>query len=119
MVLGEGLYFNYIPDFKKIKKAEKYLLELYPQFILYLREKKRYHGFKIVSHTAQQIEANIFITEVFTNLKENDFALPVHDALIVRQTEIEKYHNLLAMNLTKQFPTLTNAKELLKIKLYE
>jgi len=119
MVLGEGLYFNYIPDFKKIKKAEIYLLECYPNFILYLRNKKRLNGYKSVSHEAQRIEAKIFITGIFTDLKENDFALPVHDSLIVRKDEVKKYLKKLAENLTNQFPTLTNAKELFKIKTYE
>lgn len=119
LILGEGLYFNYIPDFNKIKKAERYLLQCYPDFIHYLRNKKRLNGYKSVSQQAQQIEAKIFITGIFKDLKENDFALPVHDSLIVRKDEVKRYLNTLVENLINQFPTLTNAKELFKIKTYD
>lgn len=117
-VLGEGLYFNYIPDFKKIKPAEKYLLQLYPDFIQYIRNEKRLYGYKYVSHMAQRKEASIFITGIFKNLNQNDFALPVHDALIIKEKEVEKYLNKLVASFKTIFPLVENPRELFKIKNY-
>ena len=57
-VLGEGLYFLSIP-LASIKPSEKYLMELYPTFMSWLRKKKYMYNYKSISIDAQKFESDI------------------------------------------------------------
>lgn len=106
-ILGQGLYFQYLP-LENIKDAEKYLLELYPNFMKYLREKKRIKGYKTVSIEAQQIESSIFINGLFKNLTDQEFAVPVHDSIMVKSGETDQYLDKLVYIFRRKFPFLTS-----------
>lgn len=118
-ILGQGLYFQYLP-LESIKNAEKYLLELYPDFIRYIREKKRIKGYKTVSIEAQQIEASIFIDGLFKDLTDQEFAVPVHDSVIVKSGEAHQYLNKLVYIFRRKFPLLTakQAHKLFRVTQY-
>lgn len=115
MVLGEGLYFHYLHDLKKIKPMELYLMQLYPSFMQYIREKKLKacqeigykDGFKIISHEAQQIEARIFIERIY-NTELPVPAIPIHDSLLVPTNYTDYYHAKLIESFKKEFPYLTD-----------
>jgi hypothetical protein len=106
-VLGQGLYYHYVP-LDIIKNAEKYLRELYPDFMKNLREKKRVTGYKSVSIEAQQIEASIFIDGLFSQLDNDQFAVPVHDAVLVKSDEVEKFKIKLINIFRSKFTLLTH-----------
>ena len=117
--LGDGLYFNYVP-LHKIKPMEKYLMQLYPNFMKYVRDKKFKDGYKVISHEAQKIESSIFITGLFSQLEPGDFAIPVHDSIIVEADKIEYYLNKLIQIFQEKFPFLGehHVKDLLRITQY-
>lgn len=106
LVLGEGLYFNYIPDEDKIKPMEKYLIEAYPDFMSWLREDKAQNGYKRPSITTQQAESNIFIQEVFTEI-DDEFCIPVHDSLIIKTTDKDFFLNKLYQIFSTKFNELS------------
>jgi len=103
-VLGQGLYFNYIPHLDKIKPMERYLMELYPNFMQYIRDKKRKRGYKIVSIEAQLIESSIFIDRLYNQLTNEDIAIPVHDSIIVPKEHEQYYLNKLEVIFKTIFP---------------
>ena len=105
-VLGEGLYFNLVP-LNKIKDSERYLLELYPKFMQHIREEKRKNGYKSISINAQLIESSIFIDALFLRLKHgDDFAVPVHDSIIVKVAEVDYFKNILISIFEDKYPML-------------
>ncbi|WP_026837008.1 hypothetical protein [Gillisia sp. JM1] len=119
-VLGKGLYFNYIPNPNDVKPMERYLMELYPNFMKYIRNKKRVKGYKIISIEAQLIESSIFIDGLYSQLNKTDVAIPVHDSIIV-PTENEGYFLDKLIYIFKQtFPYISNGhiKELFRITQY-
>lgn len=103
-VLGEGLYFNYIPDLHKIKPMERYMMQLYPNFINYIRTKKRKLGYKIISIEAQQIESDIFIDKLYNKLNNSATAIPVHDSIIIPSSDKDFYLNILIDIFKDKFP---------------
>ena len=119
VVLGQGLYFNYMP-LEVIKNAEKYLLELYPEFMRSVREKKRVNGYKTVSVEAQQIEANIFIESLYRGLEPGQFAVPVHDSIMIKQNEVEYFLIKLIDIFRVRFPLLSRqqVRDLFRVKNY-
>jgi hypothetical protein len=105
-VLGQGMYFNYVP-LEAVKNAETYLMGVYPDFMKYLREKKRVNGYKSISIEAQQIEAGIFINDLFTRLDNNHFAVPVHDSIIVKSNDVNQFLIKLIDIFRSKFPLLS------------
>jgi hypothetical protein len=118
-ILGEGLYFNYLP-LAKIKPAERYLIDLFPEFMKWVRESKRTNGYKSISIQAQQIESSFFIDGLFASLKENDFAVPIHDSIIVKAQEVEYFKNKLIAIFEDRYTMLTRdqVSNLFKIENY-
>lgn len=115
VVLGQGLYFNYLP-LTAIKPVERYLIQLYPYFMHYVRELKRLQGYKYISQQAQAIESRIFIDNIFT-LDNNLFAVPVHDSLLVRCDEVKEILSKLVRSFLDTFSFLDSdqARELFRI----
>ena len=118
-VLGEGLYFNYVP-LKKIKPAEQYLRELYPDFMQWIRTNKQKNGYKSISIEAQKIESSLFINDLFTSLDAGAFAVPVHDSIIVKAGEVQYFKQKLFNIFAKQYPMLNVniVKDLFKVEYY-
>jgi len=119
-VLGQGLYFNYIPDLNKIKPMEAYLMELYPNFMRYIRNKKRTNGYKIISIEAQLVESSIFINGLYNRLKINDIAIPVHDSIVIPTDKEQYFLGKLVESFKSVFPYLpeNNIKALFRITEY-
>ncbi len=99
---------------------ERYLMELYPNFMRYIRNKKRTNGYKIISIEAQLVESSIFINGLYNRLKINDIAIPVHDSIVI-PTENEQYFlGKLIESFKAVFPYLpeNNIKALFRITEY-
>lgn len=123
-VLANGL-FNVLLPIDKAHILERYLLELYPQFITYLRAEKILNDYKYVSQLAQRLEASIFISGVFDadlGTEFFGFAVPIHDSLIVKESEEEYWRALLYQKFTEVFdlPHILNKRlsTMIKTKKY-
>jgi len=120
VVLGEGLYFNLIP-LHKIKDAERYLLELYPDFMKWIRATKSKNGYKSISIQAQLTESSLFINDLFLGLEHGKhFAVPVHDSILVKSNEVDYFKSKLFAIFGNRFPMLTaeQIKKLFTITYY-
>lgn len=118
-VLGDGLYFNYVP-LHKIRPMEKYLIDLYPSFMKQVRGLKLKNGYKSISHEAQKIESSIFITRLFSQLEPGDIAIPVHDSIIVEEDKVDYYVEKLIKIIKEKFSILDEyyIKKLLRVTYY-
>ena len=119
-VLANGL-FNVLLPIDKAHILERYLLEMYPQFITYLRAEKVLNDYKYVSQLAQRLEASIFIDGIFDADLGTDFfgfAVPIHDSLIVKETEEDYWRALLYQKFIEVFelPHILNKRLPLMIK---
>jgi hypothetical protein len=119
-VLANGL-FNVLLPIDKAHILERYLLEMYPQFITYLRAEKVLNDYKYVSQLAQRLEASIFIDGIFDADLGTDFfgfAVPIHDSLIVKETEEDYWRALLYQKFIEVFelPYILNKRLPLMIK---
>ena len=111
LVLGYGLYNGNKHTGKQLplKKAhdfEKYLYQMYPAFMGYIRMKKQQKGYRSVSIDATTVESKIFIDGIFNRVearKESFFAIPVHDSLIVRREEAVRYKQILFELIKREF----------------
>ncbi len=90
---------------------ESALSTLYPEFMNWIENRKKTKGYKEICHLAQKIEASIFIFEY------KSFAIPVHDSLLVRESEKLIYLNILVDRFHAKFPEIdkNKIKELFKI----
>lgn len=119
-VLGEGLYFNLIPK-DKIKESERYLLDMYPNFMEWVRKTKSKKGYKSISINAQITESDLFINDLFLSLEhEKHFAVPFHDSIIVKADEVNFYLDRLINIFENRFEMLDKEqiKKLFRISLY-
>jgi len=104
-VLANGL-FNVLLPIDKAHILERYLLEMYPQFITYLRAEKVLNDYKYISQLAQRLEASIFIDGIFDADLGTDFfgfAVPIHDSLIVKESEEDDWRALLYRKFIEVF----------------
>lgn len=101
--------------------TEDVISSIFPNFIKFIRRIKSERHYKELSHIAQIYESQIFINRTFPNLKHaKDFAVPIHDSLIVKVTEIDYYKDLLINSFTSVFNVDREiASYLLKVEYYE
>ncbi len=119
-ILGQGLYFNLLPA-DSVKDAERYLMELYPEFMEWIRDTKHKNGYKSISIKAQITESCLFINDLFLGLEHGkDFAVPVHDSILVKSNEVDYFLNKLFAIFENRFPMLTpeEVKNLFTITYY-
>ena len=107
IVLGEGLYFYLLPK-DRIKPAEKYLMEMYPLFMEYIRKLKRENSYKSIPIKAQKNEAKIFVGEFFNDLDNDFFAIPVHDSILTLQSNVKYVESRLKTIMQTQYPFLSD-----------
>jgi hypothetical protein len=119
-VLANGL-FNVLLPIDKAHILERYLLEMYPQFITYLRAEKVLNDYKYISQLAQRLEASIFIDGIFDadlGTEFFGFAVPIHDSLIVKESEEDYWRALLYQKFIDAFelPEILESRLPLMIK---
>jgi hypothetical protein len=105
-VLAKGL-FNVLLDENKMHKIESYLLEMFPQFMNWIRAEKIIDGYESVAQLAQRLEASIFIDGIFdldTGYEQFGFAVPIHDSLIVKEDEEAYWRTVLYSAFLAVFP---------------
>jgi hypothetical protein len=105
-VLAKGL-FNVLLDENKMHKIESYLLEMFPQFMNWIRAEKVIDGYESVAQLAQRLEASIFIDGIFdldTGYEQFGFAVPIHDSLIVKEDEEAYWRTVLYSAFLAVFP---------------
>jgi len=105
-VLGQGLYFRNLP-LKSIKHSENCLLQLYPDFMKWLRETKGRFGYKYISYQGQRLESGIFIRDIFQEITDGTFCVPIHDSLIIKTQNKVYFEGILKSIFKKRFPFLT------------
>lgn len=110
-LLGYGLYNGnkhtgrQLP-LQKAHAFERHLYEMFPFFMAYIRMKKQQRGYRSVSIDATTLESKIFIDGIFNRVeatKESFFAIPVHDSLIVRSEEANRYQQILFELIKSEF----------------
>lgn len=118
-VLGQGLYFILIPV-EEVKPSEKYLMELYPTFMSWLRERKYKTDYKTISIEAQRLESDIFIRQLYTDLDEDKFAIPIHDSIICKVEDVEFFRNRLIKIVQDTFSDFPPSlfEDIFKVKEY-
>lgn len=120
-VLGNGLYNRLIP-IKHIMPAEKYLCQLYPTFMWYVRNQKYENSYTYIAYEAMKLEANIFIKQNYTNLPSEYFAEPVHDSIICKAEHVEFFKdrlvNIFRETFKDYFPSGLFTTKMLKTKRY-
>ena len=120
-VLAKGLFCKLLP-LKAIKKAERYLMNIYPDFANYQRNTKQAKGFESPSIESQIIESELIVNNIFIELEHgNEFATPLHDALMVKVNDVELFKSKLIDIFKNRFPMLEGAdmNKLFKVTYYE
>lgn len=116
-ILGNGLYNRLIP-IHYIMPAEKYLCQLYPTFMWWLRNKKFENGYKYIASEAMKLEADIFINKNYTDLLPQYFAVPIHDSIICKEEHVEFFKNrivgIIQETFGEYFPTELFKSKMLK-----
>lgn len=104
-IIAYGLFNKMLP-LQKVHKAEGYLLEMLPLFMNWIRLEKLKYGYKHIPYLAQSLEASIFIDGVFGKLQDHSFgfAIPIHDSLIVKESEEEYWREQLYQAFLEVFP---------------
>lgn len=82
--------------------------EVYPIVSSYLRSQKK-GNYKNICSQLQRIESKIWIDDLLTNIPA-DFAIPVHDCLIVKEKDVDRVLNY----CMKKYPELRFKKEIIK-----
>ena len=95
LIFARGFYNKLIP-IDKAHKMERVLMELFPNWITYIRREKKKKKYQAVAIEAQKAESALFIFGIFPYLSDEDFAIPVHDSLIVKESDAKGYTNMLA-----------------------
>lgn len=114
-IIAYGL-FNVMLPLEKIHKAERYLLEMFPLFMHWIRLEKLDKGYKYIPHLAQKKEASIFIDGIFGKVQEHSFgfAVPIHDSLLVKEHHEDYWRERLYNAFRETFPHLTLPNSLLE-----
>lgn len=106
LVLGEGLFYFVLPK-NGVKAMEKHLTDMYPCFMKYIRNKKISEGYKSPSIEAQRLESDIFIRDLFISLHHGEFAVPIHDSILVKRAEVNLFMEKLVTIFETRFPHLS------------
>lgn len=94
------------------------LVDLFPEFMGWIKEIKDAKGYQAISHIGQKAEANIFV-KVFQQLLENIFSLIIHDCILTTENNTELVRQLLVDRLKELYgdiiPTENNLHKVFKI----
>ena len=110
IVLGMGLYNKRVP-LDKAHLMERILSDMFPSFMDYIRTTKRKKGYRAVSIDAQKLESALFIYGLFPLLVHDDFAIPRHDSVIVKDSDVERIYQMLKELFMEQHPHLNLTPE--------
>ena len=116
----------------KLSKEEEVFNEVYPCFLIYIRDVKKqlsklskinkwgYSGNKLFSWIVQNKESNIFIRNFFSKIKEGTFAFPVHDAIVCKVEDAEKLKEQLVISMFEELKifSIETIEQLIKQKKY-
>lgn len=93
---------GYVPNFK--------IHMIYPNVSAYLKKQKS-GNYKNVGSILQRLESKIWIDDILNNIP-CDWALPVHDSVIVKEKDVDNVYNY----IISRYPELGIKKEIIKWK---
>lgn len=105
---------------EKLTETDSIIKNLYPYFFEFIRLIKKLRSNKELSHLAQLYESNVFIDKVFTQLDSNIFAIPVHDSLLVKESDLHLVKRIIIEAIADTFSIDTSlAYKLISTSIYE
>tara|TARA_A200000113_G_scaffold220858_1_gene231664 strand:- start:103 stop:1464 length:1362 start_codon:yes stop_codon:yes gene_type:complete len=94
------------------------LVDLFPEFMGWIKEIKDAEGYQAISHIGQKAEANIFV-KVFQQLPDNIFSLIIHDCILTTENNTLMVRQLLVNRLRELYgdiiPAENNLDKVFKI----
>jgi len=102
-VLAYGFYNRLIP-LDHIHKAEKYLLALFPNFMMRIRKLKKENNYKVPSIKAQTSESGIFVYDFFKIY--NGFGASNHDSILTTKSNAKEVESTLQGVIQQHYPIL-------------
>ena len=85
------------------------LVDLFPEFMGWIKDIKDAEGYRAISHIGQKAEANIFV-KVFQQLPDNIFSLIIHDCILTTENNTLMVRQLLVNRLRELYGDIIPAE---------